>query len=128
MLPVCVYAHSISQTEGLRHAQHYPHGLHQTRQHAWQGLQSSSHHVIQISVYHGLQPHLADGSGRRMHLIDPGCQSPHSLAQARVGGGQSQAAAVRRLRAGTIFEMTGFGLVLACMVIIGAGLAGSSLF
>ncbi len=45
-----------------------------------------------------------------------------------VGGGQSQAAAVRRLRAGTIFEMTGFGLVLACMVIIGAGLAGSSLF
>jgi uncharacterized membrane protein len=31
-------------------------------------------------------------------------------------------AAVRRLRAGTIFEMTCFGLVLACMVLMGSGL------
>lgn len=31
-------------------------------------------------------------------------------------------AAVHRLRAGTIFEMTCFGLVLACMVLMGVGL------
>jgi uncharacterized membrane protein len=47
----------------------------------------------------------------------------HDRAIGPIWDGDSlRAGAASRLRLGTILEMTGFGLVLACMVLMGAGL------
>src|SRR6266567_4411523 len=83
---------------------------------------AGSHQIVQFSVWLKLRDHLAGRLGGLSH--------PHHLGAGwhdRVIGpvweedGLSPGV-VGRLRLGTIFEMMCFGLVFACMVLMGVGL------